>query len=69
MQMSVITANSQVFFIQDTPGRNGELHHRHQCMYLTGTNNQLLVQLCLVYSQERTELASADHVRASISVP
>ena len=34
----------QVFQIQDPPGRDGELHHRHQRVDLRGTDNQILIQ-------------------------
>ena len=68
VQMGIITANRQMLFIEDPPRSHRELHHRHQGVYLAGTHNQLLVELCLVHSQERTELASADHVGTGISI-
>ena len=68
MQTGIITANRQMLFIEDAPRSHRELHHRHQGMYLAGTHDQLLIELRLVYSQERGELASADHIRTGIGI-
>ena len=45
MQMGILSTNRYIFFTQDAPGSHGELHHRHQGVYLTGAYNQLFIKL------------------------
>ena len=57
----------EMFFVEDSPGGHGELHHRHQRMGLGRTDDEILIRGRGI-RQEGGEGAAADHVGAGIPV-
>ena len=56
----------QMFLVENAPRSHGELHHRHQCMSLGRTYDEILVYRAS--GKEGCETAAADHVRAGVPV-
>ena len=62
VQKRGLAGDFQVLRIQDSPRRRGELHHRHQRMELSGSNDEFFVERFGV--AEGHKLTAADQVGA-----